>query len=186
MWSWRALVFSLFIAIFIATSAPARSVDINLDASYASLTSQSDTHLNNEYHQITPLDVTQAWSPEYILIEQKTTLKKRKSSHKENDKGSFQSNPASDFFKVNRDIRWPPFERSAYSAFNSTIQNEPIFVLAYEFLPEILGRQHFLAPLNPSVDIPWFLRPDAADNQSKLSGWKDGNTQYSGAITYLS
>ncbi|MEP4889058.1 MAG: hypothetical protein ABJV04_03455 [Aliiglaciecola sp.] len=188
MWSWRALLFSWFIAVCIAMSAPARSVDNPLNSPHIPLS--VDVHagqLDNAQNQLTLSQFTQILSADYILSEQKAGLKKRKgTTRKESNKDHFKSKSPSEFFKINRDIRWPPFERSAYSAFSSPIQNEPIFVLAYEFLPEILGRQHFLAAPVSSVDTPWFLRPDAANNHCKLSGWKDGNTLYSGTITYLS
>ncbi|MFA3792381.1 hypothetical protein AB6T38_14795 [Aliiglaciecola sp. SL4] len=188
MWSWHALLFSWFIAVFIAMSAPAHSVDNPLNSPHIPLS--VDVHagqLDNAQNQHTLSQLTQILSADYIISKQQTELKKRKgTTRKKSRQDHFQSKFPPEFFKINRDIRWPPFERCAYSAFSSPIQNEPIFVLAYEFLPEILGRQHFLAAPVSSVDTPWFLRPDAANNHSKLGGWKDGNTLYSGAITYLS
>jgi hypothetical protein len=88
--------------------------------------------------------------------------------------------------RFNQDVTLPPFERQAASAFGSAFQNEPSFVLLYEFLPERLGIKHFLAPLSLSNTVPWYLRPDASNSHGRLAGWKDGNTQYTAVITYLS
>ncbi|MBU2876864.1 hypothetical protein [Aliiglaciecola lipolytica] len=183
MWTWRAFILSMCIALFAVLSSPARGLEISLHSE------NKTVHISVYNHNIdNPISVaklnhtTQILSSDYLLIKRNNRLKE----HNNQVGDDFRSEIPPEHIRFNRDIRWPPFERSAYSAFSSSIQNEPIFVLAYEFLPEILGRQHFLAPLTPSVDIPWYLRPDAASNQSKLNGWKDANTLYTGTITYLS
>lgn len=153
MWFWRALIFSLSIALFAAMSSPACAAEqqtqfLDYSSNYTNqdFSDGSDTDHHNDSPTKTPVYQTR--------------------------------------FKPN--VSLPPFERQAASAFGSTLQNEPIFVLAFEFLPEVLGLKHFLAPFNTNNALPWYLRPDAAHSHGRLAGWKDGNSLYTGSITYLS
>ena len=103
-----------------------------------------------------------------------------------NSDNNTKSKTSSSQIRFDPNVSLPPFERQAASTFGSVVQIDPTFVLAYEFLPEILGFKHFLAPLITSIAVPWYLRPDAANSHGRLAGWKDGNTLYTGTITYLS
>ncbi|MFT6897288.1 MAG: hypothetical protein ACJA13_001694 [Paraglaciecola sp.] len=80
----------------------------------------------------------------------------------------------------------PPFERQAVTAFKSLWQLEPLFVIAYEFLPEIRARKYFLTLLPPKNNLPWYLRATTSHKHNRVTGWKDGNNLYTGSITYLS
>ena len=103
-----------------------------------------------------------------------------------NSDNNTKSKTSSSQIRFDPNVSLPPFERQAASTFGSVVQIDPTFVLVYEFLPEILGLKHFLAPLITSIAVPWYLRPDAANSHGRLAGWKDGNTLYTGTITYLS
>lgn len=83
-------------------------------------------------------------------------------------------------------ISLPPFERLAVSIFNCPSQLEPLFVIAYEFLPEIRARKYFLTLVPPNNNLPWYLRATSSNKHNRVTGWKDGNNLYTGSITYLS
>ena len=159
MWVWRALIFGLSIALFAAVSSPACASD-NL----AQITEKNHYSVSLEQSDFSHFDNINV---------------------NDNEKPLPNKTPAYQL-RSNPNLSLPPFERQAASAFGSTVQNEPIFVLAFEFLPEVLGLKHFLAPLNTNNALPWYLRPDAAHSHGRLAGWKDGNSLYTGSITYLS
>lgn len=83
-------------------------------------------------------------------------------------------------------ISLPPFERQSVTVFSSSSQLEPLFVFAYEFLPEIRARKHFLTLVPPANNLPWYLRSTPSNKHNRVTGWKDGNNLYTGSITYLS
>lgn len=159
MWVWRALIFSLSIALFVATASPARAAEyqahLTADVTYSASQTCSVLDNTDQVPGTQNNDNVPGKVPVYQVI-------------------------------VNPNVSLPPVERQAASAFGTLLQNEPIFVLAFEFLPEILDLKHFLAPLNINYTLPWYLRADAANKHGRLAGWKDGNTLYSGSITYLS
>jgi hypothetical protein len=78
------------------------------------------------------------------------------------------------------------FERQAVTVFKSLSQLEPLFVIAYEFLPEIRARKYFLTLVPPKNNLPWYLRATTSNKHNRVTGWKDGNQLYTGSITYLS
>ncbi len=189
MWVWRAFIFSLSIALFVAISSPARALEnsppthVQHADPLANLPSEfdvtNDTKIVIKESQLTQAILSACFSPE-----QKSTLNILTDS--ENSDIRFPSKTPAYQLSANPNVSLPPFERQAASAFGSVVQIEPIFVLAYEFLPEILGLKHFLSPLVTNNTVPWYLRPDAANCHGRLAGWKDGNTLYTGTITYLS
>tara|TARA_R110001599_G_scaffold63387_4_gene176364 strand:- start:21877 stop:22446 length:570 start_codon:yes stop_codon:yes gene_type:complete len=189
MWVWRAFIFSLGIALFAATTTPARATEHQLQLSNLALYSQ--TQLPDDVVELNSVKANISFEPsptalltERALFTHKSASKKQ--SRDRNEHSESDSKTSAYEVRFNHNVSLPPFERQAASAFGSVFQSEPLFVLVHEFLPEILGVKYFLAPLAVSNAIPWYLRPDAPNSQSRLAGWKDGNTQYTGALTYLS
>ena len=188
MWAMRGFIFSLSIAILIAISSPVRASD-NIPETkhsasvvvdfYSALSDVDDINTFSRSISLMPLLVS-----DYALATQKIKSNKQP-DNKHNDQQSPNKTPALQL-RVNPNISLPPFERQAASTFGATVQIEPIFLLAYEFQPEVLGIKHFLAPLSTNSAVPWYLRADAANNHGRTAGWKDGNTLYTGTITYLS
>lgn len=178
-WGWRGFIFSLSIAVFAAMSSPAQGVEHPLH------TQQPATlQLAELTHELAQTSITQSLA---ILSQQTHLLNKLadlKNSRDNSNTPIPNKSPASQI-STNPNITSPPFERYAASVFGSVSQNVPIFVLVYEFQPEILSLKHFLAPIDASTTL-WYLRPDASNNHGRLGGWKDGNTLYTGTITYLS
>jgi hypothetical protein len=157
MWVWRAFIISFSIALFVAISAPASALEYSTQTQNYTLGVVVD--FNSEYGD---------------------------TNTDNNSDNNTKSKTSSSQIKFDPNVSLPPFERQAASTFGSVVQIDPTFVLVYEFLPEILGLKHFLAPLITSIAVPWYLRPDAANSHGRLAGWKDGNTLYTGTITYLS
>ena len=208
MWIWRAFIISFGIALFVAiSSAPARAlenstkmqnftisvdgvaVDLNSEfsdtcnkKSTKSTKSTNSTNSTNTFTNNTSL--TLALLSDYVLPKQKGNSIIVPDNIDGNN--NTPSKTSSSQIRFDPSVSLPPFERQAASAFGSAIQIDPNFVLVHEFLPEILGLKHFLAPLITSIAVPWYLRPDAANSHGRLAGWKDGNTLYTGTITYLS
>lgn len=162
MWVWRAFIISFSIAFFIAISAPASALENS---------AQTQNYTVGVVGVVADLNIE---------------FGDTNSSYITNSDNNTPSKTPSSQIRFDPNVSLPPLERQAASAFGSVVQIDPTFVLAYEFLPEILGLKHFLAPLITSIAVPWFLRPDAANNHDRLAGWKDGNTLYTGTITYLS
>lgn len=206
MWFCRAFIISFSIALFVAISAPARALenstqtqtqtqnytlgvvtDLNSEFSDTCITNSSNiTNSTNTFTNNTPF--TLAITSDNVLPKQKgksITLPDNKVGDRYGDNDTPSKTPSSQI-RFYPNVSLPPFERQAASAFGSVVQIDPTFVLIYEFLPEILGLKHFLAPLIVSSAMPWYLRPDAANSHGRLAGWKDGNTLYTGKITYLS
>lgn len=186
---WRAFIFSMAIALFAAITSPAcatenNSAPLNLvnDVAYSQAISDSDTVVNDSALQHNST-LGQALLADVSLF--KRSKSPQLPDNTDEDRLSGSKKPT---FQVrfNHNVSLPPFERQAASAFGSVFQNEPSFVLVYEFLPEILGLKHFLAPLTTHISVPWYLRADVSNSHSRLAGWKDGNAQYTAAITYLS
>jgi hypothetical protein len=157
MWVWRAFIISFSIALFVAISAPASALEYSTQTQNYTLGVVVD--FNSEYGD---------------------------TNSDNNSDNNTKSKTSSSQIKFDPNVSLPPFERQAASTFGSVVQIDPTFALVYEFLPEILGLKHVLAPLITSIAVPWYLRPDAANSHGRLAGWKDGNTLYTGTITYLS
>ena len=183
MWIWRVFIFSLGIALFAAISSPARALDNSIQTHNYSVNVMADLHCD-----VSDINSTEAFNNNISLAQ---ALLASDVLHNDENSDVLRNNkrpsklPAYQV-RFNPNISLPAFERQAASVFGSTSQNEPIFVLAYEFQPEILGLRHFLAPLITDNAVPWYLRPDAANSHGRVAGWKDGNTLYTGTITYLS
>lgn len=179
MWVWRGFIFSLSIALFAAISSPVSALD-----------NSTQTHSNtanliaNLHYGFGDISSAEAFNNDTSLTQ---TLLSSDVLHnnKNNDSSTPNKTPAYKI-KFNPYRSLPAYERQAVSAFGSVSQNEPVFVLAYEFQPEILGLKYFLAPLITDNVMPWYLRPDTTDNHGRVAGWKDTNTLYTGTITYLS
>ncbi|MDN4501650.1 hypothetical protein QX776_04525 [Alteromonadaceae bacterium BrNp21-10] len=187
MWVWRAFIFSLSIALFTAISLPASALENSPSTQNTTAYILTDlrcelgnTDNTNSFSQNTPL--SPALLSSYVLPKSKLNSL----PYNEKSAKRLPSKAPAYESRFDPNISLPPFERQAASTFGSMVQSEPIFVLAYEFLPEVLGLKHFLAPLGTHSAVPWYLRPDAAINHNRLAGWKDGNTLYTGSITYLS
>jgi hypothetical protein len=162
MWVWRAFIISFSIAFFIAISAPASALENS---------AQTQNYTVGVVGVVADLNIE---------------FGDTNSSYITNSDNNTPSKTPSSQIRFDPNVSLPPLERQAASVFGSVVQIDPTFVLVYEFLPEILGLKHFLAPLITSIAVSWFLRPDAANNHDRLAGWKDGNTLYTGTITYLS
>lgn len=179
MWVWRAFIFSLSIALFAAIASPARAVENSSQTHQYTANVLADFH--NEFgdtdNTITFTDIT----PLTQSLFSSDVLHNDDNS----DNLTPKKTPAYQL-RFNPNISLPAVERQAASVFGCVSQIEPIFVLAFEFQPEILGLKYFLAPLIADNSVPWYLRPDAANSQGRVAGWKDGNTLYTGTITYLS
>lgn len=193
MWVWRAFIFSLSIALLTAISAPARALENSPQSHQYTANLLADLHsdFSNTDSTKTFNNSTlfaQSLLSDYLLSKHQGKSKTQPDlDNSKDDSGSNTPNKTPSYQgRFNPNISLPAFERQAASVFGSVSQNEPIFVLAYEFQPEILGLKHFLAPLIANNAVPWYLRPDAANSHGRVAGWKDGNTLYSGAITYLS
>ncbi|WP_158966240.1 hypothetical protein [Paraglaciecola sp. L3A3] len=175
MWFWRAFIFSLSIALFAAISSPACAADNTAPLQHSTVLI-CDTQPNTDI------------SADLLLSEQNNLadfLAVTVSDKKDTNKQSPYKTPVyQSIFHLN--VSLPAFERQAASAFATVSQNAPIFALAYEFLAEILGLKHFLAPLSINRNIPWYLRSDLTNSHGRLAGWKDGNSLYASTITYLS
>lgn len=145
-----------------------------------------NTDSTKTFNNITLL--TQALLSDFVLPKQQGKLNTQPDIDNSKDDSGRNTPSKTPYYQVrfNPNFSLPAFERQASSVFGSASQNEPIFVLAYEFQTEILGLKHFLASLNANNAVPWYLRPDAANSHGRVVGWKDGNTLYSGTITYLS
>jgi len=188
MWDWRGFIFGLSIAILLAISSPARASDNYPETNHsASLVVDFQTALgdldntNTFAHSISLAPILVS---DYALLAQKNT-----SNIHHDDKSSddhFPNKTPAYQVRINPNISLPPYEHQPASTFGAAVQIEPIFLLAYEFQPEILGIKHFLAPLTTNSAVPWYLRANAANNHGRTAGWKDGNTLYTGTITYLS
>ncbi|WP_166426022.1 hypothetical protein [Paraglaciecola sp. 20A4] len=189
MWVWRAFIFSLSIALFTAIVSPARATENLSQFTDNIVIAAAPMHTNGSdlervkahiaYDQLS----RSLLSPNSLFERAKTPVKR---ANDRNDSGKNDHKTPVYEVRFNHNVSLPPFERQAASAFGSTFQSEPIFVLVHEFLPEILGLKYFLAPLTANNAVPWYLRPDAPNTHSRLAGWKDGNTQYTGTLTYLS
>jgi hypothetical protein len=183
MWIWRAFIFSLSIALFAVISSPARALDDSIPTHHYTVNVLADLH-----YDVGDIDNTDTYNNDISLTQallSNDVLHNDENSDVLRDNKRPNKTPAYQV-RFNPNISLPAFERQAASVFGSTSQNEPIFVLAYEFQPEILGLRHFLAPLNTDNAVPWYLRSDAANSHGRVAGWKDGNTLYTGTITYLS
>ncbi|MFT4939488.1 MAG: hypothetical protein ACI88A_002531 [Paraglaciecola sp.] len=191
MWVCRAFIFSLSIALLAVISSPARALEDSLPtlnhATYALADFPSDLE-NTDSTKVASCNTQLTQALPFDSFLQKHRSRKLSDNHSDNKKSEHALPIRTPTYQVgfNHNASFPPFERQATSAFGSLVQNEPIFVLAYEFLPEILGLKHFLTPLIVNSAVPWYLRPDAANSHSRLASWKDGNTLYTGTITYLS
>ena len=191
---WRAFVFSLTIALVLAISSPARAAEHFDNSNQAnsavqlfhynadSVSNSQSSDANTQYNKVYVF--RQALAAKLITLDRKKAPDKLPDNHAPSKKEGNDS-PAYQVV-INHNVSLPPFERQAASAFGSVFQSEPSFVLLYEFLPEVLGLKYFLAPLTTNNAVPWYLRPDASSTHSRLAGWKDGNTQYTATITYIS
>jgi hypothetical protein len=185
---WRAFIFSLSMALFAAISSPTCALENPLQSQHINADNFIDLH--NQFgdaqsSKTTSHDalLTQALSFDCVLPEQKS----KSNTLADNDDSNSSSKPSPTYQRrFNPNSSLPPFERQTASAFGSLVQIEPLFVLSHEFLPEILALRYFLAPLSTNNSVPWYLRPDAANSHGRLARWKDGNTLYTGTITYLS
>jgi len=186
MWFFRAFIFSLSIALLAAVSSPARATT-NL-AQLTELTTSFAKLLPASYPASvrTTVDLAEVHLATMLLAEQALSEQNKQLSEQDSNLKRFPTKTPAYESRFNPNLSLPPFERQAASAFGTVLQNEPIFVLSHEFLPEILDLKHFLAPLSINNTVPWYLRPDAANSHGRLAGWKDGNTLYTGTITYLS
>ena len=186
MWFFRAFIFSLSIALLAAVSSPARATT-NL-AQLTEYTIYSAKLSPAEYNDSvnTTVDLSEVHLAPLLLAEQALSEQNKLLSEQDSNLKRFPTKTPAYESRFNPNLSLPPFERQAASAFGTVLQNEPIFVLSHEFLPEILGSKYFLAPLQINSAVPWYLRPDAANNHGRLAGWKDGNTLYTGTITYFS
>ncbi|WP_339725735.1 hypothetical protein [uncultured Paraglaciecola sp.] len=188
MWVWRGLVCSVMIALLVAISGPARALDkFELSKTTASLVvdfTSEVSHLDDIKALSVDVSLSELSESDHVLSRlQSQSIKLVETI--DSDTHSPDKAPAYQL-RINPNISLPPFERHAASTFGTAIQIDAIFLLVYEFQPEILGIRHFLAPLNTNGAVPWYLRPDAANNHGRTAGWKDGNTLYTGTITYLS
>ena len=136
-----------------------------------------NTDSTKTFNNITLL--TQALLSDFVLPKQQGKLNTQPDIDNSKDDSGRNTPSKTPYYQVrfNPNFSLPAFERQAASVFGSASQNEPIFVL---------GLKHFLASLNANNAVPWYLRPDAANSRGRVAGWKDGNTLYSGTITYLS
>jgi len=91
----------------------------------------------------------------------------------------------SDYNQDSLDSFDPLFPRSSASYFRANSQKNPDYILKIEF---------YSAGLLPAVSdtlskhlrlIPWFAQA-CQKHSNRLSAWKDGNSLYSGKITYHS
>ena len=192
MWVWRAFIFSLSIALLAAIASPARATQTPNELTASGLYSAtlayhavSDCVVVNAHLPSTEL--SPVLPPNFALLEYDSAANKKRDAHPDNKKSANDFPNKAPVYQVKfaHNVSLPPSGRQAASAFGSVLQNEPTFVLAYEFLPEIVEIKHFLAPLSTNSAIPWYLRPDASTSHSRLTGWKDGNTLYTGSLTYL-
>lgn len=62
---------------------------------------------------------------------------------------------------------------------------QPLYLLEIEFSPAQTPTQKSTLSLSVNDYSPWFLSSPNR-NRTRISGWKDGNTLYSGSITYYS
>lgn len=182
---WRALMLSFCIALFAAIANPASAADNTSTALWqeeaiSPSQSISNSQLDTAQKQ---LDLSQVLLAQASLSQRSDSPQLPQNKAKKSTSDSKKTTPSVGF---EQSVSLPPFERQAASAFGSAFQNEPSFVLLYEFLPERLGIKYFLSPLSASNTVPWYLRPDASNSHGRLAGWKDGNTQYTATITYLS
>ena len=189
MWVWRAFIFSLSIALFAAIISPARATEnLGQFTDYTVFVKTTVHRDGSDYESvnahISPDQLFHALLSEFSLSECTKTPVKRANDRNDSDQNDHKT-PVYEV-RFNHNVSLPPFERQAASAFGSTFQSEPIFVLVHEFLPEFLDLKYFLAPLTANNAVPWYLRPDAPNTHSRLAGWKDGNTQYTGTLTYSS
>lgn len=81
---------------------------------------------------------------------------------------------------------YPRLVRTNASLFLLPIQLNPSYVLQIEFLPEDLSAKHFIQPLAPPNNDPWFVHSALSNGSGRLSGWKDANLLYKSSITYHS
>ena len=134
-----------------------------------------NTDSTKTFNNITLL--TQALLSDFVLPKQQGKLNTQPDIDNSKDDSGRNTPSKTPYYQVrfNPNFSLPAFERQASSVFGSASQNEPI-----------LGLKHFLASLNANNAVPWYLRPDAANSRGRVAGWKDGNTLYSGTITYLS
>lgn len=180
MWCWRSLIFSLRFSLLLAFLVLGTSF-VNASGNDLNPPISLTATFNAESLEILPTGVSFDVFTSIDLVGNQqqpgVTQPQQKPS----------PNPAifSDY--------WPQFvfsflafERQAASVFNAPSQLEPLFVIAFEFLPEIRARKYFLALLCPAHNLPWYLRVDSSNQHNRLAGWKDGNTLYSGNISYLS
>lgn len=177
-----------------AISSPARAAEYSDNSNQAdssvrlfhnnadSVSNSQSSDANTQYNKVYVF--RQALASKLITLDRKKATGKLPNNHSHSKKEGNDSPAYQVIF--NHNVSLPPFERQAASAFGSVFQSEPSFVLLYEFLPEVLGLKYFLAPLTTNNAVPWYLRPDASSTHSRLAGWKDGNTQYTATITYLS
>jgi len=63
--------------------------------------------------------------------------------------------------------------------------HQPLYLLEIEFSPPHPPTQKSTLSLSVNDYSPWFLSSPNR-NRTRISGWKDGNTLYSGSITYYS
>lgn len=188
MWFWRGLIFSLSIVMLLTIACPAQALDKAPKLAHA-------TSITYGFHsEASNLDKIDSFSEKLSASPVSETVHKLTSnlSHSNDLAESTNNNDHSPEkaptfeFTVNPNISLPPHERLAASAFGASVQIEALFLLVFEFHPEILDLKHFLAPLSTISAVPWYLRPSATNKQGRTAGWKDNNTLYTGIITYLS
>ena len=186
MWFWRAFIFSLCIALLATVSSPARATTNLADISEHTVYSVKLSPAEYNDSVSAKVDLSSVHLAPILLAEQALSEQNKLLSEHDSNLKRFPNKTPTYENRFNPNLSLPPFERQAASAFGTVLQNEPIFVLSHEFLPEILGSKYFLSPLQINSAVPWYLRPDAANKHGRLAGWKDGNTLYTGTITYLS
>ena len=188
MWFWRGLIFSLSIVMLLTIACPARALDKAPEIAHA-------TNITYDFHcEVSNLDETDSFSekssasPVFETVHELTSNLSHSNDLTENANNNNHSPEKAPTFEfpLTPNISLPPHERLAASTFGASVQIEALFLLVFEFHPEILDLKHFLAPLSTGSTVPWYLRPSATNKQGRTAGWKDNNTLYTGIITYLS
>jgi|GEM_PF-4929212 len=73
--------------------------------------------------------------------------------------------------------------RTHASMFRTSLQIQPVYIVRAELYPPPQS-QYNLSYIIPEPELsPWFIFKNK-NSQSRLSGWKDGNSLYTASITY--
>ncbi|MEP1446506.1 MAG: hypothetical protein ABJK37_10400 [Paraglaciecola sp.] len=177
--------------MLIAIACPARAIDNTPETTNSTKLVSLAFDFHNKFNDLDTTDnYAQNLSPSQVLesmldLDSNLSHTNDLAEHLGNNGHSPEKAPTFEF-TINPNFSLPPHERLAASTFGASVQIEALFLLVFEFHPEILGIKHFLAPLNTISAVPWFLRPSATNRQGRTAGWKESNTLYTGIITYLS